>query len=304
MAFTCYVEKKFHKKSLVLIEYINMIISEYAEQGYTLTLRQVYYQLVSRDMIENNERSYKNIGSLINDGRLAGLIDWDAIEDRTRMLRGNVHWDSPADIIEATAKQYHTNLWTAQSYHVEVWVEKDALVEVIGIAARKFDVDYFSCRGYTSQSEMHSAARRLKYWQNKGKEIAILHLGDHDPSGIDMSRDIVERLSFFGVDVEFQRLALNFDQIEEYNPPPNPAKMTDPRSLGYIDIYGRSSWELDALDPSIIDRLITSNVEKYIDVPMFEKAVERQEEERTILEDMSIYYSDIAKAIAIAKSRA
>ena len=104
----------FRQSNLDLIDLVNEVIDEYSRQGYELTLRQAYYQLVARGYIPNNERSYKNIGSLINDGRLAGLIDWDAITDRTRNLRGNGHWATPVDIIRSARYSYLLNKWDGQ----------------------------------------------------------------------------------------------------------------------------------------------------------------------------------------------
>ena len=127
-----YKKINFKQSSLDLIKLVNEVINEYSAQGYELTLRQAYYQLVARGYIPNNERSYKNIGSLINDGRLAGLIDWNAITDRTRNLRGNTHWDTPVDVIYSAKYSYLLNKWKDQPNYVEVWVEKDALVDVVG----------------------------------------------------------------------------------------------------------------------------------------------------------------------------
>lgn len=234
-----YVAKNFRDDSLALIEKINAVIDDYRAQGFSLTLRQVYYQMVARAIIPNNERSYKNLGSLINDARLAGLIDWTAIEDRTRNLRGNSHWNAPSDVIDSAAYSYHVDHWAGQGNYVEVWVEKDALVGIVGQICQRLDVNYFSCRGYVSQSEMWEAARRLYHRSREGKNIVLLHLGDHDPSGRDMSRDILERIKMFGTDdLEFHRLALNMDQIDRYNPPPNPTKLTDSRATGYTDERG------------------------------------------------------------------
>ena len=102
-----YITKNFRSESIKLIEKINQVIEEYENQGYSLTLRQVYYQMVARDIIPNNQRSYKNLGSLINDARLAGLIDWNAIEDRTRNLKGRSHWEKPGEVIDSAAYSYH-----------------------------------------------------------------------------------------------------------------------------------------------------------------------------------------------------
>jgi hypothetical protein len=260
-----YQEFNFRSDTLTLIDQVNDIIDDYKKQGYSLTLRQVYYQLVARGLIPNNDKQYKIIGNAVNAGRLAGLIDWDAIEDRTRYIRKNSHWDTPKDIIATAAVGYYRDHWVDMDAYVEVWVEKDALIGIVQKACSKWDVPNFSCRGYTSQSEMWRAARRFIDKQEKDKNNVLIHLGDHDPSGIDMTRDIQERLEFFGADVEVKRIALNRDQIDEYNPPPNPAKITDTRCRSYIKKYGKVSWELDALPPNVLEELIEIEIYSYIE---------------------------------------
>ncbi len=254
-----YQEIKLSKPSLDMIAVCNQIIAQYTAAGYILTLRQLYYQLVSRDIIPNKQSEYKRVGSIVNDGRLVGLIDWNALEDRTRNVKSISHWDSPEDIVAAVASQYAIDKWQDQDVRPEVWIEKDALVGVIQRICDELDISYFSCRGYTSQSEMWGASQRfIKNARNK-QRTHIIHLGDHDPSGIDMSRDIEERIAAFMAHhgynrnwFEFTRIALNMDQIQQYNPPPNPAKSTDSRFQGYMDIHGDESWELDALEPQVL----------------------------------------------------
>ncbi len=282
----------FKPKSLELIDKVNDIINEYQKMGYELTLRQVYYQLVARDVILNNERSYKNLGNLISDGRMAGLISWRAIIDRTRNLRANSHWDSPAEIINACARQFSYNKWEGQQNYVEVWVEKDALVGIVGQICGRLDVPFFSCRGYVSQSEMWAAAQRLEY-RSKEKNIVVIHLGDHDPSGKDMSRDIVDRLRIFGVDINFKRIALNIDQVQLYNPPPNPTKLSDSRCHGYIAKFGHECWELDALRPEVIEGLIRETVEEYCDLSLFEEVKQRELDSRKLLKVVAENWEDI-----------
>lgn len=255
-----YTPKRFGAKALSIIETANTIISEYAGQGFDLTLRQLYYQFVARDILTNSDKNYKYLGNVINHGRLAGLIDWEAIIDRTRNLIQNAHWNSPSHIISACAKQFQINKWETQDNRPEVWIEKDALIGVIERVCRANDVAFFSCRGYTSQSEMWGAAQRLRGYEKEGQSPHIIHLGDHDPSGKDMTRDIEDRMQLFGVDLTMHRIALNMDQIKKYNPPPNPAKITDSRARNYIKEFGQSSWELDALEPSVLEKLIEKKI--------------------------------------------
>lgn len=293
-----YKEIRFQKKSLDLIELVNQVVDEYSAQGYELTLRQVYYQLVARGYIPNNERSYKNVGSLINDGRLAGLIDWHSVTDRTRNLRKESHWDNPADVIASARYSYNLDKWKGQPNYVEVWVEKDALVDIVGQACSPLDTPYFSCRGYTSQSEMWSAAQRFIRQEQREKRI-IIHLGDHDPSGIDMTRDIQERLELFGADVYVKRVALTMNQIQTYNPPPNPAKITDSRASKYIDQFGDESWELDALEPKVITDLIKKQVTMYRNDDIYRAVCDKESREK---EELKMLERNYDRAVAYLES--
>lgn len=287
-----YKEINFRGKSLELINLVNQVVEEYQAQGYELTLRQAYYQLVARGYIPNNERSYKNIGSLINDGRLAGLIDWYSITDRTRNLRRNSHWTTPSSVIESAMYSYMLDKWEGQPNYVEVWVEKDALVDIVGQACGGIDTPFFSCRGYTSQSEMWAAAQRFIRQNRIRDNCFIIHLGDHDPSGIDMTRDIQERLWMFGADVEVKRVALTMEQVQTYNPPPNPAKITDSRCGKYMEEFGNESWELDALEPQMMTRLIRDEVTALRDDDIYQAVCNREAKEKEELRMISRRYGE------------
>ena len=293
-----YVPKKFTPAHQRLIDMAEQICRDYATQGFDLTLRQLYYQFVARDVIANKQTEYKRLGGIINDARLAGLLDWDYIVDRTRNLRGLSHWDNPHSVIRSAASGYRTERWADQPHRVEVWIEKDALVGVIAGVCQRYDVDYFSCRGYTSQSELWGAAQRMISYQDAGQKSVIIHLGDHDPSGVDMTRDIRERLALFEADVEVRRIALNMDQIEEHQPPPNPAKLTDSRATGYIREYGRSSWELDALEPTLLDRLIEEEIWTCRDLDLWDAATQSMEQERRLLRNVSSRWNEVAAFLA------
>lgn len=287
-----YCDINFREKSLDLIRLINSVIEEYRSQGYELTLRQVYYQLVARGFIPNNERSYKNLGNLINDGRLAGLIDWYSIVDRTRNLLRNSHWETPESVIESAMYSYKLDKWEEQPNYVEVWVEKDALIGIVSQICKKLDVPHFSCRGYTSQSEMWSAAQRFIYQGHK-ESRTIIHLGDHDPSGIDMTIDIQERMFLFGADVYVKRVALTMDQIEKYNPPPNPTKLSDARATSYISEFGYECWELDALEPKVITKLIENEVTALMDCDLLLDVENKERADKRNIKNICDNYSTV-----------
>ena len=287
---TCYIEKRFSAKSLKTIHAANDIIRDYQEQGFTLTLRQLYYQFVSRDLLQNIQSEYKRLGSIINDARLAGLLDWSAIEDRTRNLQTFYFGElgTASSILESAAAGHERDHWEDQKNYVEVWIEKDALVGVIERVCDKWRVPYFACRGYNSQSEQHKAGRRLAEKIDDGKNVTILHLGDHDPSGLNMTDDNTDRLTMFsGHRINLKRLALNMDQVEQYDPPPNPTKETDSRTAEYQKLYGESCWELDALEPKVIEEIVSDNIKKLVDMKQWKKTDAREEEEREELREIA-----------------
>jgi len=186
-----YTQRKFGAENRAIIDHANAIIAEYTAAGYSLTLRQLYYQFVARDLLGNTVQNYKRLGSIISDARRAGLVDWNAIVDRTRNLQKSASWDNPSHILEAVASQYKLDPWLRQDTYVEVWYEKDALMGVFERVCQTWRLPSFSCRGYTSDSEIWSAAQRLVHVRrgttphslgkvNRGRDIVILHFGDHD----------------------------------------------------------------------------------------------------------------------------
>jgi len=298
---------KLSSNSLAVIDKANEIIEEYSAQGFDLTLRQLYYQFVARDIIPNKQTEYKRLGDIINNGRLNGLIDWSAITDRTRHVRRHSYWTSPESVIDSAAYSYRLDKWAKQDYRVEAWIEKDALIGVIADVCDEFEIPYFSCRGYVSQSEMWAAARRIR--KNNlycGQKTMVLHLGDHDPSGIDMTRDITDRIQMFlrpdGMEhvFEIKRLALNMTQVEEFTPPPNPAKTTDSRYASYIEKYGRESWELDALEPRTLAALIRDAVSEYRDIDKWEEIVSQEQETKELIRSIGTRFDDVKSFLETA----
>ena len=285
-----YQDITFQDKSATVIDQANKIITEYRGKGFDLTLRQLYYQFVARALLPNKLQAYKRLGALVNNGRLAGLIDWKSIVDRLRKHEKNSHWSNPAHIIESCAEYYAIDTRAGQDHYVEVWVEKDALSSIIEKACEPLDVSWFACRGFVSQSAMWRAANRFK---EQTAECHLLHLGDLDPSGVDMTRDIGDRLGMFGAKVTVHRIALNMDQVELYKPPPNYAKVTDSRFEGYQNKYGDESWELDALEPQVLLDLIQREINNYTDKKRRNLLIDRQLRERDQLQAIANNFDDI-----------
>lgn len=300
-----YIVKRFNKSSKLVIQRANTLIEEYSTMGYSLTLRQLYYRFVGNAWIPNTLQSYKRLGSIVGDARLAGLIDWRALQDRTRFLRGKSFSNSPVDLIRELPAKYHTDRWQDQPSRIEVWVEKDALIDVVSRACSPWSVDYFSCRGYVSLSTMWQAAQRLIRYANNGQSTIILHMGDHDPSGLDMTRDIQDRLTTFQVPgFSVRRVALNLDQVEGHQLPPNPAKIKDPRCKRYIEEHGNESWELDALPPNILHELVDTNLRNLLaNFAAYERRNKEEKSGRTLIAKVAEKWDKVAKFVSKPANR-
>ncbi len=339
---------KLSKANKERLQKINGIIDEYARDNYTLTLRQLYYQLVSRNVIANKVEEYSKLSKLLREGRMCGVVDWDAIEDRLRVIKKPATWKSPKDILETAMTQYAKDRLLGQKVYVEVWVEKDALSQVVQRSAAKYQTPVLVSRGYNSVTAIYDAYKRYQDKIAKGVKVEILYLGDHDPSGLDMIRDIRNRVSFmiandyanddliidwwnaerdtpdvrhsFSSHKDYDELielsykketptreakqeelyraiindlyvshtgifkvtpiALTKEQIDQYQPPPNPAKMKDPRSGDYVKKHGRISYEVDALEPKILDALIVDNLESRLNVNLYNSIKKAEDKER------------------------
>lgn len=295
MPCIAYKEMVLRGTTHLTIRRANEIIAEYAKLGYhDFTLRQLYYVFVSRDFIPNTKQSYQRFGDAINNGRLCGLIDWDVIVDRTRNLHRLSTWDSPEEIVKVCSETFRYDKWLDQKYRPEIWIEKEALSGVFQRICDELQVSLFACRGYTSQSEAWSAAMRLKAYSEMKQIPYIFHFGDHDPSGIDMSRDIQDRLRMFGAEFEFTRVALNMDQVEKHKPPPNFAKESDARFQKYKDEYGDQSWELDALDPVTLTSLVREKIKGLRQQAKWNKQRFNEDQARNQLKAIANHWKDVA----------
>lgn len=318
-----YRKINFKDASMARIIAAQNIIAEYDQK---LTVRQLYYQFVSRDLLPNTPRDYQNLTSLIADARYAGLISWDAIEDRGREPDMPREWDSVDDLVDVALQQFRLPRWAGQKHYVELWVEKQALAGVLAPIARRNHVTLMVNKGYSSASAMKASADRMidaceiqlenvcagctgpeedrffdeedrercgecrapwkpRVWGGDAKRTpVVLYLGDHDPSGEDMVRDIRARLIEFGVrGVAVHKVALTMEQIKRHKPPPNPAKMTDSRASAYVAKYGKQSWEVDALPPRELNKLIESAITAVLDKPAMAAVIAEEDKQRARL---------------------
>ena len=342
---------------LKLTNHIVKIVENYYDRGYILSLRQLYYQLVARDIIPNHIRVYKKLSLVLDDIRYSGKLDWDALEDRGRVPYLPYWVEDVSDALEDTVDTYRLDRQLHQDTLIEVWTEKDAISSILRKITSKYHVRLSINKGYTSSSAIYKAYKRIAKALVNGQKIKILYLGDHDPSGLDMVRDIKERLIFmltfgdqyrsemkdvwlnhkysiadladhyqapdllyleqekpdlteyrlrklhrkatecigdlllnFEERLVVEPIALTWEQIQHYNPPPNPAKISDPRATAYINKFGSVSWEVDALDPDVLEELLSDSIESNIDLSEYYKMVGREEEDKKVLKTMRQSY--------------
>lgn len=280
--------------SSILLNNIKDILRRYSAQNIILTNRQLYYQLVAADLIPNAQEVYKRICKFLTDARYGGHIDWSAIEDRGRTPEKHSEWNNVKDLISSAVASYRLPRWKDQDYYVELYCEKQAMESVLKPIADKYHIYFGANKGYSSASTMYDLAQRIKEQIIDGRSAIILYLGDHDPSGLDMIRDIRARINEFltasedsYIDADFKVIpvALNMQQIKKYNPPPNPAKITDPRAKGYIAEFGNKSWELDALKPEVLNSLTESAIQDYIDVDKYNAWIELEKKQKQALKE-------------------
>jgi len=280
---------KITSKRADQIRLINSILEKYDSQGYILTLRQLYYQLVARDIIANEDKEYTKVMKTLTMGRMNGLIDWDMIEDRTRRPYLDYFASGVLGAWQDTIERYRLDRQDGQEYNIEIWTEKDAVSNILLRVSRYYHLRLSINRGYTSCSAMYIAAARIRRQKTlRDRNTKILYVGDHDPSGLDMIRDIVARFFEFEIAyaVEIIPVVLTMAQIEEYNPPPNPAKITDPRASRYISEHGDESWELDALEPEALHCIIEEAVKEHLDQDLFYEVLIQEKIDKIKLEKL------------------
>lgn len=327
-------------EKMAVVNYIISICEEYLANGDTLTLRQLYYQLVSKDLIPNHDKVYKKIGSIKDDIVYSGLVDWRTFEDRGRVPSRAYFEDNVKGALERTVDFYNLDKQRGQGTHIEVWTEKDAISGILRTVTDEYTIRLAVNKGYTSSTAIYNSYERFVQSILRRKKVKILYFGDHDPSGLDMIRDIKTRLEFMFItgdrlrdkahsyfidndytihdvtalgedyeavsklvwddDFEAQELleqgkvrimldelelfevvqiGLTMKQIEEYNPPHNPAKMTDPRAKWYIRQFGAVSWEVDALPPKLMREIVKTSIVENMDDKEYQLVLEKEQED-------------------------
>lgn len=300
--FIKYKNYRFTESDREILAMASSVIERFEEKGYSMTVRQIYYQFLKNGWMDdwwppkggksskeraNSIESYNKLKKLMSRGRRAGLISWTAIEDITRQMYGTPWVESPEQALANARSKYALDLWRGQPYRPFALVEKDGQLGIIGGICNRLRIDYASCRGYTSESAIWRIGRKCAGYIMKGQTPIAFHLSDHDPSGIDMTDDIRDRLSMFaGTPITVVRLALNLDQIRKFDFPPNAVKKTDARWKKYARKYGEDCWEMDAPSPEFTAGLIEDAVAQLRDEKMWSEALAEEAADKDYLDHL------------------
>ena len=247
-----------------------------------MTVRQVYYQLVSRQVIENTRGAYQAVSNALVQARKEGLIVWDWIEDRTRRPRHVSMWNDLADFLTTVRQSYRRAVWQTQNVYLEAWLEKDALSGLFERVLDPYGVSLNVGRGYDGWTSIRDAAQRIR---RAAKPTTILYFGDFDPSGEDMARSLTERLAWFDCWPAFIKCALTLKDVERYRLPPAFNKKSDSREKNFTARYGdQASVELDALPWKILKKRIITEIEKHMDMEALAETKRQESWDNTRLE--------------------
>ncbi|SRR6266704_2275200 len=249
---------------------------EILEAYHPMTVRQVYYQLVSRQVVENTRSRYQAVSDALVDARLEGTIPWSWIEDRLRRPRHVSMWDDLTAFAETARRAYRRDVWATQECYLEVWLEKDALSGIFEDVLSGYGVTLNVGRGYDGWSSIRNAADRFQSYD----DVTILYFGDFDPSGEDMVRSLRDRLAQLGSTPDIEKVSLTLEDIERYSLPPNFTKATDTRRNAFVAKNGDVSVELDALRVDVLRNRLTEEVERNMNLDALKRVHEQEASER------------------------
>lgn len=256
------------------------------EADKPVTLRGVFYRVVSAGAVEKTELGYRQVGRMLLKLRRQGIIGYDDITDGTRFLRQLQTWDDVDQMLANARVSYRRALWNDQAAYVMVFTEKDAISGAIMPVINEWDVTLGVLRGYSSESFAWQAAGNIRWAQNRGKAVYVYQLGDHDPSGVSAWESFTGRLTdFLGLDdrdVYFERLAVLPWQIQAWSLPTRPTKAKDPRAPG----FDGESVEVDAIPAQQLRDIVREAIEQHIDQRALEITLAAEQSERDVLTEM------------------
>lgn len=257
-------------------ELVEKTLNVFDDFAGSMSTRQVYYQLVSRGVVENNARAYDRVQRLVVDLRRNGAVNYDRVVDRTRGKHQMPGWEGVESLMNSAAKQYRRDFWSEQPTVVMVACEKQALEGIFAEVVDTYGASLWILRGYSSESFAFEWANEIKLLTESGADVEIAYFGDHDPSGLGIEQDAAAKLRSHGAKFKWTRWGLREGDFAQYKLINIPVKRTDSRAAKYLQQFGDMAAELDAMPPDELRRRIRRSITSAIDAEAW-KRVERVE---------------------------
>jgi hypothetical protein len=270
-------------------------------EEYPMTIRQLFYRLVSAGLLENNRAQYQLVSRIMTKARDDGRVEYEWLVDRSRPEYKATVFDDAAEYAEAVKQSYRKDYWATQPNHVEIWVEKDSIIGSIEPTTKDLGVVVRVGRGFVSTTRVHEIAEHFNRTLASGKSITVFYLGDWDPSGANIETDVENRVRAQGSgDFHMERLAIFKRDIRRFKLPPLRVKDTDPRSAAFAAEYGKDCVELDALPPDELRRRINNAVNDLIDHDLWDRAIAVEKVEIKSILDSVALWKTLPKVSAVA----
>jgi hypothetical protein len=254
---------KRNRRTQVELHELDMAICTVCAEDHPLTVRGVFYRVMSAGAVEKSEKAYAAVQREVLKLRRSGILPYEWIADGTRWQVKQPSWDSAQDALDDAVASYRRALWRDQDVYVEVWSEKDAIASIVSPITDKWDVPLMIARGFASESFLWSTANTIRSHGEDGEQVVIYQLGDHDPSGLAAWQHVQTKLREFApdVDIEFERLAVTEGQIATYDLPTRPTKITDSRAKTFVG----ESVEVDAIPSRHLRHIVENAIDSWID---------------------------------------
>ncbi len=269
---------KRRRRSNAELDAVDEAIFEAVRDEHPVTLRGVFYRVVSVGAVEKSEAGYRLVGRQLLKLRRAGVVPYSWITDGTRLIRKPRSWSDVETMLEDAAASYRRALWHDQDVQVLLLSEKDAISGVVYPITAAWDVELGIVRGYSSETFAYSVAEGVAATT---KTTFVYQLGDHDPSGVDAWRSFEEKVRGFGLggDAVFERLAVTPDQIIELDLPTRPTKSTDTRARRFAG----ESIEVDAIPATVLRQIVEDAIVQHIDARVYDLTQQVEQSERNLL---------------------
>jgi hypothetical protein len=284
-----------HKRErrVVLFEHGHDLLVELLDpRPRAQSVRHVFYRMTDPRLLEPVEKSerrgYVCVQNRLKLLRLSDRVPYAWITDATRQGFFVNTYHSASDFLFRVAGLYRAPLWKEAMVYVEVWCESRSIAGVIEGDCEELAVSLYPAGGFSSMTLAWEAAQYIaNEVAGTDKRIVILYIGDYDPAGVLIDRDIEAKLrkhlAEAGVfDIDFRRIAINEDQIRQYDLPTKPRKMTDRRAL-----HISTSVEAEAMPAAILRRLLREEIEALLPPRALAVAKAAEESEREYLLNMA-----------------